>query len=66
MSESYDERSGMASLRGILPVSQAKKTLDETIINKVDNLVVNDRLTWCDHIQAIISKAAKRIRILRR
>ena len=28
--------------------------------------VVNDRLTWCDHVQAITSKAAKHIGILRR
>ena len=46
-------------------------TLNGSLIPQVSShhhlgVLVNDRLTWCDHIQAIISKAAKRIGILRR
>ena len=49
-----------------LSITVAGSLIPQVSSHRHLGVIVNDRLTWCDHIQAIISKAAKRIGILRR
>ena len=49
-----------------LPITLHGSLIPQVSSHRHLGVIVNDRLTWCDHVQAIISKAAKHIGILRR